>query len=105
MGLGMTLLEEVPPAPVGVDGDLNLHRYPVPRVTHLPPGGLQLRLVELPAGQQILQSGPPIRKKGIAEAVMTPVMPAVANAIAHATGVRLTTLPFTPKRVLEALWP
>lgn len=105
MGLGMALLEEVPPAPLGVDGNLNLHRYPVPRATHMPPGGIQLRLVELEAGQQILKSGPPIRKKGIAEAVMTTVMPAVANAIAHATGARLTALPITPKRVLEALRP
>ncbi|MBN8466254.1 molybdopterin-dependent oxidoreductase [Corallococcus exiguus] len=105
MGLGMALLEEVPPSPVGVDGDLNLHRYPLIRATQLPPGGLQLRILELAPGEQILKSGPPIRKKGIAEAVMTPVMPAIANAIAHATGARLTVLPFTPKRVLEALRP
>ncbi|MFE8602239.1 xanthine dehydrogenase family protein molybdopterin-binding subunit [Archangium violaceum] len=103
MGLGMTLLEDIPPAPVGVDGLFNLHRYPVPRATHMPPKGIQLRLVTLPEGQQILKSGPPIRKKGIAEAVMTTVMPAVANAVAHATGARLTILPFTQKRVLEAL--
>lgn len=105
MGLGMTLLEDIPPAPVGVDGLFNLHRYPVPRATHMPPKGVQLRLVTLPEGQQILKAGPPIRKKGIAEAVMTTVMPAVANAVAHATGARLTVLPFTPKRVLEALKP
>ncbi|RKH34781.1 hypothetical protein D7Y13_03200 [Corallococcus praedator] len=105
MGLGMTLFENIPPAPVGVDGLLNLHRYPVPRATHMPPSGVQLRLLTLPQGQQILKSGPPIRKKGIAEAVMTTVMPAIANAVAHATGVRLSVLPFTPARVLEALKP
>ncbi|MCY1032871.1 molybdopterin-dependent oxidoreductase [Corallococcus sp. BB11-1] len=105
MGLGMTLFENIPPAPVGVDGLLNLHRYPVPRATHMPSSGIQLRLLPIPEGEQILRSGPPIRKKGIAEAVMTTVMPAIANAVAHATGARLGVLPFTPARVLEALKP
>jgi CO/xanthine dehydrogenase Mo-binding subunit len=32
-----------------------------------------------------------------------PVPPAVANAVADATGVRITELPLTPERVLGAL--
>ena len=34
---------------------------------------------------------------------MHPFAPAIANAVADATGVRLTQLPLTPERVLAAL--
>ncbi len=34
---------------------------------------------------------------------MTPIAPAIANAVAEATGVRLRRLPMTPERVLRAL--
>jgi len=54
----------------------------------------------------ILESGTgvgPFGAKGIGEPALTPAAPAVANAVADALGVRITQLPFTPKRVLEAL--
>ena len=41
--------------------------------------------------------------KGIGEAPMIPVAPAIANAIYNATGVRITELPMTPERVLSKL--
>jgi CO/xanthine dehydrogenase Mo-binding subunit len=41
--------------------------------------------------------------KGLAEAPTTTIAPAIANAIYNATGARLTHLPATPERVLEAL--
>jgi xanthine dehydrogenase molybdenum-binding subunit len=41
--------------------------------------------------------------KGIGEAPMIPVAPAIANAIYNATGVRITDLPMTPERVLAKL--
>jgi CO/xanthine dehydrogenase Mo-binding subunit len=41
--------------------------------------------------------------KGIGEAPVLAVAPAIANAIRHATGARLTQLPMTPERVLAAL--
>src|SRR6266446_1985105 len=40
---------------------------------------------------------------GIGEPATVPTCAAVANALAHATGVRLRTLPMTPARVLAAL--
>jgi len=40
---------------------------------------------------------------GIGEPATVPTCAAVANAVAHATGVRLRTLPMTPARVLAAL--
>jgi len=41
--------------------------------------------------------------KGVAEAPLVPVAPAIANAIFNATGVRMTELPMTPERVLTKL--
>jgi putative selenate reductase molybdopterin-binding subunit len=39
----------------------------------------------------------------VAEIPKDAVAPAVASAIAHATGIRLRSLPFTPERVWRAL--
>ena len=43
--------------------------------------------------------------KGVGEISMVPVAPAVANAVAHAVGVRVRELPITPDKVLGALRP
>jgi len=54
----------------------------------------------------ILESGTgvgPFGAKGIGEPALTPAAPAVANAVADALGVRISELPFTPKRVLAAI--
>jgi xanthine dehydrogenase YagR molybdenum-binding subunit len=40
---------------------------------------------------------------GLGEPPVIPTAAAIANAVADATGVRLTETPFTPKRVLDAL--
>jgi CO/xanthine dehydrogenase Mo-binding subunit len=40
---------------------------------------------------------------GIGETALPPVMPAIANAIEDAVGIRVTDLPITPERVLRAL--
>ncbi|MEM6462766.1 MAG: xanthine dehydrogenase family protein molybdopterin-binding subunit [Pseudomonadota bacterium] len=45
----------------------------------------------------------PFGAKGMGEGAMLPVAPAIANAIEDAAGIRLTELPFTPERVLNAL--
>ncbi len=39
--------------------------------------------------------------KGIAEVVMIPIVPAIVNAIADATGRRFTELPVTAERLRE----
>ena len=41
--------------------------------------------------------------KGIGEAGLVPVAPAIANAIYDAAGVRIKELPITPEKVLKAL--
>jgi len=57
--------------------------------------------------ESILQEqghGPgPFGSKGLGEGTMLPVASAIANAIEDATGVRITSMPFTPERVLAAL--
>jgi CO/xanthine dehydrogenase Mo-binding subunit len=45
----------------------------------------------------------PFGAKGVAEPGLVPTAPAIANAIYHATGVRITSLPITPDKVLAAL--
>jgi len=45
----------------------------------------------------------PFGAKGIGEPGCVPTAPAVANAIYDAVGVRITTLPITPEKVLAAL--
>lgn len=45
----------------------------------------------------------PLGSVGVGEFVLLPTPAAIMNAIEHATGARVTHLPATPKRVLEAL--
>jgi CO/xanthine dehydrogenase Mo-binding subunit len=45
----------------------------------------------------------PFGAKGIGEPPIVGIAPAIANALTHATGVRLKQLPMTPERVLNAL--
>ncbi|MFI5605646.1 xanthine dehydrogenase family protein molybdopterin-binding subunit [Amycolatopsis sp. NPDC051903] len=45
----------------------------------------------------------PFGAKGVGETTIIPLAPAIANAVRDATGVRITTLPLTPERILTAL--
>ena len=47
----------------------------------------------------------PLGAKSQGECAINPVAPAVANALANATGVRFTDLPFTPDRLYARLTP
>jgi xanthine dehydrogenase YagR molybdenum-binding subunit len=44
----------------------------------------------------------PVGARGIGEIGITGVAPAVANAVYHATGVRVRDLPVTPDKLLGA---
>ena len=63
--------------------------------------------MDMPAVQSIIlesRSGlGPFGAKGIGEPALTPVAPAIANAVADAIGVRIHDLPITPEKVVNAL--
>ncbi len=69
--------------------------YAIPKAADLPE--IQLQLVENPSPFG------PFGAKGIGEAPVVPPAAAIANAIADATGVRLTELPIRSEQVWKAL--
>ncbi len=89
-GIGMALMEEFTPG----RGE-NLHDYLIPTIGDVPP--IESILVECPS------SAGPYGAKGIGEQALIPTAPAILNAIAHATGVRITRTPATPERVRAAI--
>ncbi len=105
MALGWTLFEDMPPGMAGpANGTWNLNRYHVPRYRDVPlateyvVGGRAQELVLMPETPEDMGQG-----RGIAEAVMCSVAPAVSNALRDAVGVRFASLPITPAKVLEGL--
>ena len=96
MGLGHTLFEEMAYSPSGSLLNPSMIEYRVPLVTDLPLI-LHAILVENADGTG------PFGAKGMGEGGGLPVAPAVANAVARATGVRIRDLPLTPERVWAAL--
>ena len=75
---------------------------PVDFEDYLMPGpadnaAMESEIIEFPAANG------PYGAKGIGEMTANAPIPAVANAIFDACGVRLTEMPFTPERVLRGL--
>ncbi len=89
-GIGMALMEEFTPG----RGE-NLHDYLIPTIGDVPP--IESILVECAS------SVGPFGAKGIGEQALIPTAPAILNAIAHATGARITRTPATPDRVRAAI--
>jgi CO/xanthine dehydrogenase Mo-binding subunit len=52
---------------------------------------------------EVANPGHPYGVRGVGEVPIVPPAAAVANAIYHAIGVRMTELPMTPGRVVRAL--
>jgi CO/xanthine dehydrogenase Mo-binding subunit len=94
MGLGYALIEELHTA-TGTTVNDSLESYLIPTAADVPP--MNVGIVEIP------EPLAPYGAKGIGETSLAPVPPAVANAVADAIGVRITDLPITPERVLEAI--
>lgn len=96
MGIGHALYEEMPLYEDGPgNGTWNINRYHVPRAS------------EVAVWQQTSEILPPLSRtdppKGIAEVVMIPIVGAIGNGIAHATGHHFRSLPITPDKIREVL--
>ena len=94
-GVGWALLEEMR---YDEDGQLltgSWMDYAMPDAVQAAP--IDTQIVEVPS-----ISGP-YGARGVGEPPVIPTVAAIANAVAHATGARLTQTPMTPPRVLEAL--
>jgi CO/xanthine dehydrogenase Mo-binding subunit len=94
-GIGWALNEEYV---YGADGRLQnpiFLDYRVPVASDLPM--IDTVIVEVP------NPGHPYGVRGVGETGITPPLPAIANAIQDAMGVRLRHLPMTPPKVLAAI--
>ena len=92
MGIGYALYEErMMDRRSGVVLNPNLETYTLPTLADIPE--IDLVLFEMPEKGVI----------GIGEPVTIPTAAAIANAVANALGVRISSLPITPAKVLAAL--
>ena len=89
-GIGMALMEEYIPGRTE-----NLHDYLIPTIGDIPP--IEPIIIEEPDAHG------PYGVKGLGEHVLIPTAPAILNAIAHACGVRMTSVPVTPAKLAAAL--
>ena len=95
-GLGWALHEQIAYDENGQVLTASWMDYSVPRAPHVAEA-IECILVEVPS-----EHGP-FGARGVGEPPVVATAAAVANAVAHATGVRLSDLPMTPQRVWRAL--
>ncbi len=95
MGIGYALTEELLFDEQGRIINPKLREYRIPTTADMPP--MEVFLIE-----KIDPYGP-FGAKGVGEITTNCTAPAIANAIAHATGARLRQLPMTPERVWKEL--
>ncbi|MEA5595637.1 molybdopterin-dependent oxidoreductase [Rivularia sp. UHCC 0363] len=95
MGIGYALMEELLFDEQGRIINPKLREYRIPTAADMPP--MEVFLIEKtdPYG--------PFGAKGVGEITTNCTAPAIANAIANATGARLRQLPMTPQRVWQLL--
>jgi CO/xanthine dehydrogenase Mo-binding subunit len=93
-GLGYALMEEIV-LEDGINLTTSFASYLIPSAGDVP----DVEPVIVESGEGL----GPFGARGIGEPPIAPPAAAVANAIADATGARLTRLPITPERVAQAL--
>ena len=93
-GLGYALMEDVQIVN-GVTLTPSFAEYLLPTASDIP----EVKTIILESGTGL----GPFGAKGIGEPALTPMAPAIANAVANAIGARVKQLPLTPERVLEAI--
>jgi xanthine dehydrogenase molybdenum-binding subunit len=94
-GLGWALTEGFDYGPDGRLHNASLLDYRMPTALDVPK--IECVIIETPVPDV------PLGVRGVGEVPIVPPAACVANAIARATGVRLTRMPMTPQRVLCAL--
>jgi CO/xanthine dehydrogenase Mo-binding subunit len=95
-GIGWALYEGLQFDDSGQLVTATLMDYTLPRADMIPP--IETILVEVPSDLG------PYGAKGIGEPPAIPGPAAIANAIKHATGVRVDELPIRPEALAEKLW-
>jgi nicotinate dehydrogenase medium molybdopterin subunit len=95
MGLGFALQEEMLFDATGIQINPNLTNYIVPTSLDMPRIDVVIVEKEDPSG--------PFGAKGVGEPTSVPTAAAVLNAVYDAVGVRITSLPATPEKVLAAM--
>jgi 4-hydroxybenzoyl-CoA reductase subunit alpha len=95
MSLGETLLEEVVCQPDGSLRNPNLHEYLIPTIWEAPP--------IFSGAVESYEPRGPFGAKEVGEGATLPVLGAIANAVFDATGVRVTSLPITPEKILAGI--
>jgi CO/xanthine dehydrogenase Mo-binding subunit len=95
-GIGWALNEEYWYDDQGRMVNSTLLDYRMPTALDVP--NIETMLVEVP------NPGHPFGVRGVGEVNIVPPLAAIANAVSRALGIRMTTLPMSPGRVLEALW-
>jgi xanthine dehydrogenase molybdenum-binding subunit len=93
--IGHTLMEEVKYTPNGDPQNAGFLDYKIPSILDLP-------LIEPVIVEEADEEGP-FGARGVGEPPILAMAPAIANAIADAVGVRITSLPITAEKVLQAL--
>jgi len=94
-GIGYALYENVVYSKKGRMLTNNFCKYKIPAVKDIPE--LQVEFIES------YESSGPFGAKSLGEVVFHTPVPAIADAVYNAIGVRLNEIPFTPERVLEAI--
>jgi xanthine dehydrogenase molybdenum-binding subunit len=95
MGIGAALCEDLLYDETGRLTTRTFGHYQLLRAADMPKIETVILDSEEPSG--------PFGAKGLGEASVVPIAPAIANAFAHATGVRPRQVPITPERALEML--
>lgn len=93
--LSATLFEQVRRAD-GIPLNVRLSDYHLATILDLPPT-IEAVVVEVPQGDG------PFGARGVSDHAGVGLAPAIANAVAQATGVRITAMPITPEHVWRAL--
>ncbi|MBI2954508.1 MAG: xanthine dehydrogenase family protein molybdopterin-binding subunit [Chloroflexi bacterium] len=97
MGIGASIYEEML-FDEGHPTNTSFMDYKIPTITEIPSTENVV-----PAIVEAYHKEGPYEAKGLGEAVLVPVSPAIANAVYNAIGVRIKDLPITREKILAGL--